>query len=478
MGDEEDNFFPDDGGGATYESNPEPGCGQKLQGAVCSFCLGIVLFPLSLYLLGWNEKNFVCTQKQIYFAETNAQAWPCGTVAAPTTLPEDELYQFSCPFDQSSFKEYTASFFNPIVLTTSYAGLGPLFDSFRFSGLGAKQHAEIYACIETEHQRTTGSGQQRRTVTTYSYSIDWTQSPAAFHTVLTGQNLADATAACGAVQLQTEWTPPFPAFIDDGDNTDFADDVTAATIRLPGSWIHEIPVQEIVTSTLLLTPPPASAVPVQDWRVDLGTVVGATLTNCAAVPVLGCVRLSYKTTAATQASVISVVGPGKLAAPEVTPVDWLCAEDTYYAFYPSTSAMTLEQMIAAQHSENSVQAWIIRVAGLMMAWAAVFCCFSPVTFAADVLGDCLNFIPCVGGIMEDVVEGMVNAVVCVLSCSIGCSSGLCVIAIVMIVMRPLVGGLLFLVVGCILAGACAFSHSAPKNEKRGGEEMELIENES
>jgi len=267
--------------------------------------------------------------------------------------------------------------------------------------------------------------------------------------------------------------PILPAYIDAGINTRHADTVTAGTIALPDPWIDDIPIDTPVTTTLLLPPHPTIGNgTAADWHLGADG-----LTNCPVTPTLGCVKLTYFTTSATEANAIAVVGTGKQAGPVVTPSEWLCAEDSYYAFIPSGVPMTLAQMIEQEHADNSQMAWILRIAGLLMAWAAVFMCFSPVTFAADILGDCLNFIPCVGGFMEDLVEGVVNAVVCALSCSIGCSCGLFVIAIMMLVLRPLYGGLLLLAIGCILACTCGLASQAPRKERRqqSDEQVELME---
>lgn len=479
----------DGGDGATYEANPAAGCGQKLQSACTSFFLGIVLFPLSLYLLGWNERNFVCTQKQIYFAEANAEEWPCDTT---TTLPEDELYHFSCPFDPNSYNPYSAGTnFNPELLIIN-PGLGAFFNNLSFSSLGGSQSAYIYTCIETEHKETVGRGDQRHDVTTYTYAMGWARSPSAFHMVLEGTNWANAEAACGG-EGWTQGQPSYPLGVNTGMNTQHADTVTASNISLPDAWIDQIPIDTTVTPSLLSGAHPITGAgsthtttdvltgATATWRIGTDSLTtGATLTDCLSDthPTFGCVKLQYRSTSATQASVIAVIGGGKQAGTETTPASWLCPEDSYYAFYPRTIAMTLTQVIEAEHASNSLVTWVIRICGLLMAWMSVFCCFAPVAFAADILGDCLNFIPCLGGFLEDIVEGFVNAVLCCISCAIGCSSGLCVIATVMLIMRPLWGCLLFLVIGCILAGSAAVSHHAPRKQRKGDEEVELMENES
>jgi hypothetical protein len=473
MGDEEEEFCMGDDG-ETITADPEPGCGQKFQAAIGSCCLGLLLFPLSLFLLGWNERNFVCTQKQIYYAEDNAATWPCA-VGDQSALGEDvdDIYFLSCPFDPNSYHNFTGMRFNEPSNTDP--NLGNLMRNFQFSGLAARQTTQLYTCVETQHQRTEGSGNERRTVTTYSYALDWVIIPTNFHTPFTEDNVRLASQSCPGLPAGWQGSHPvIPDGINDGTNSEYADGVMVGGVVLPDDWINQIPIDKTLTeSDLIGTLPPTPFGARFVMRPEGGEAV---ITDCGINPSWGCVKLTYAVSTATQASIIANVGPGKIAAPHITPASWACSEDDYYAFYPDTSTATLPEVIAREHSTNSTTAWLLRIVGLLMAWGAVFCLFSPVTFAADICGDCLAFIPCVGEMMEDIIEGVVYAVVCAISCSIGCSCGLCVIAIVMLVMRPLWGGLLMLVALCLIGCSFAVASQAPKKSQRQpqDEEMELV----
>ena len=118
---------------------------------------------------------------------------------------------------------------------------------------------------------------------------------------------------------------------------------------------------------------------------------------------------------------------------------------------------------------NSTSTWIIRVLGLCFTVVTVYCCFAPISAAADVVGDFLRCIPCVGETLEDLLEGMVDALLCAVSCAIGCSCGLLVIAITWLVMRPLIGGGVLLV--CMVLFCCAYAigqqNKSNRNAARG-----------
>lgn len=55
--------------------------------------------------------------------------------------------------------------------------------------------------------------------------------------------------------------------------------------------------------------------------------------------------------------------------------------------------------------------------GLCFAALTVYCCFAPISAAADVVGDYIRCIPCVGETLEDLLEGMVDALLCAVSCA-------------------------------------------------------------
>merc|ERR1719258_700558 len=96
-------------------------------------------------------------------------------------------------------------------------------------------------------------------------------------------------------------------------------------------------------------------------------------------------------------------------------------------------------MIAQLKKENDAQTWGLRAAGLICAWLALYCCFAPIATSADLMGDVVSQIPCIGGMLESTLEGVVEMFLCVISCGFGCSFGLFVIALVWLSMRPVVG---------------------------------------
>jgi len=147
----------------------------------------------------------------------------------------------------------------------------------------------------------------------------------------------------------------------------------------------------------------------------------------------------------THASAITQSLAGR-TFPHPTKASWGCSEGTWYAF--ETADYTKAKVLEIAQNANDTQVMLLRLIGVIMAWVGVYCILYPIVAMADIMGDCLEWIPCVGDMLSNIVEGMVTCVICMVSCSSGTACALFTIAIVWVVMRPLVG--LGLMAICIL----------------------------
>jgi len=161
-------------------------------------------------------------------------------------------------------------------------------------------------------------------------------------------------------------------------------------------------------------------------------------------------RLSFKANGATSVGVFATIGSDDTTQPVNVPWFWGCPSRSWMAIVGYTEgAPTLATVVEHLQGENTARTWVLRVVGLILAWTAVYCCLSPITTAADIMGDWISCIPCIGPAIASMLEGVVECVVCLIACNTGCSCGIFVIALVWVFMRPLVGGL-------IMAGALLF----------------------
>mmetsp|Transcript_10617 Transcript_10617/g.28634 ORF Transcript_10617/g.28634 Transcript_10617/m.28634 type:complete len:382 (-) Transcript_10617:705-1850(-) len=100
--------------------------------------LGPLLFPAMLYLLGWNEHNYVCENKRILFAEANVKPVGCDANGV------SGFSWFGCAVDPSSFTRLSVMDINKGVLTDNVS------IPISFVGAEASQHLWMYQCIETK----------------------------------------------------------------------------------------------------------------------------------------------------------------------------------------------------------------------------------------------------------------------------------------------------------------------------------------
>jgi len=428
----------------------EDGPLSSMLSSIHMLCLGIVLFPLTLLLLGWNENHFVCEDARILYAQARAEAVGCDA-----SLVANKFGFFSCPLVQSSLELFTPCTFNrehPM----SCAAQFPV----SFLAASGRQTVEMYQCQEScrEEKQRNNLGQNVE-VTTCTYSMGW------FQTYVRSSDFrktpAEIAQGCPNYQVALR-NPDPPSNLDMGTSTAYANQLLAGdsaskAYSLTEELGHQLSPDQPVGLASFAGNFTGPAATVQSWTRPLAVsaanlmIEGNYLKTCR-VDTLGCIRIKYSMSSATAPSVITHVGSAGQTGPEAVPGSWGCSGAPWQAIEPVP--MSKAEMIEALQAENKATTWILRILGLCLAWAAVYCCFQPVAAAAGAVGDCVNFLPC-GGYLQDMLEGVVQQVICCMSCGIGCSSGLLVMALVWLFMRPLYGGLMLAASLCLCFCAAA-----------------------
>merc|ERR1740138_1316696 len=119
---------------------------SKIGNSFMMLCLGMVLFPIALFLLGWNENNYVCENNRILYGETNAKEVGCDSSSV-----FNKFVYFSCPFQPSSLETFTPCTFNRQNVMSCAAGTQP---PIRFQSVSARQTAEMLQCTESCETKT------------------------------------------------------------------------------------------------------------------------------------------------------------------------------------------------------------------------------------------------------------------------------------------------------------------------------------
>mmetsp|Transcript_63379 Transcript_63379/g.163057 ORF Transcript_63379/g.163057 Transcript_63379/m.163057 type:complete len:472 (+) Transcript_63379:81-1496(+) len=440
------------------EEGDDGPCG-KIGKAMTMACLGIVLFPLSLLMLGWNENSYVCENNRILYADNKA-------VVVPNCDNADLMDKFvflSCPVLESSLMEFTPCVFNGG--TMSCQSQLPV----KFRSASGSQNVEMYQCVEecstkTEKHKNMAGQNEVKKVTTCTYEMKWATR---YHDSSGFKYSLQQISNNGCPDIvKAGGNPQPPSNMDMGQSEEFAQSIVVGKSVSSGFTLNKalvdalnpdtpVPLQQFASG--FSGPLPTTSGIAMPWSRPLAVsaanmgVQGNYLTTCT-VQQLGCVRASYMQSGATNPSVFTHVETTGLTSKETIPGSWGCSKSKWQAI--EKQKMDKAAMVESLQASNSMKTWVLRLVGCLIAWLSVYCCFSPISAAADVLGDCINFCPC-GGYAEDLLEGVVDSVLCLMSCGIGCSCALFVIALVWVAMRPLVGGGLMavaLLLCCCVAG--------------------------
>ncbi|CAE8595079.1 unnamed protein product [Polarella glacialis] len=454
---------------------------NKMSSAFGMCCCGIFVFPMALLLLGYNEKRYVCESKNILYAESKADVMGCSN----QSIREGVVY-FSCDLDPASLQTFTPS------SNFKSTGLGT---AINFKSTAGAQTSSMWQCVESSKTET--RNKQERTV--FSYSQQWVSHQVDSSRFSTNQQATSARAqACPA--FPNTGNPSWPADLSESTENDSAQSVKAGPFTishtlltggyaggLPIDLSRPIPLAEFSNNFQykqsnqlpVALPIGFSNVNLQNTAVD-----GSSLVTCNPSKVIfGCMKIEYFKNWATHVSAVTSVDSTGFTSPIKSPASWGCSKSKFEALMPG--ALDFEEFLDSLHASNKMTTWLLRICGILAAWIGVFCCLKPISAAADIMGDCLNFIPCIGGFLEGMLEGIVDCILCFISCGFGVSSAFFVIAVVWVVMRPLIGAALLFasVLLCLCSAALIHQFRGDKTDQTQDEthdekEMELVDNMS
>lgn len=386
--------------------------------------IGFILFPLSLYLLGTNEQNYVCTSKAIVYSDVESI-----TASCQDTVEAGKLIFYSCPVDASSLPQWNVT--TPI----SSNGTGTQPPSTSFASLYAERSEEVWACSETKKTTT----KNKRKVTTYTYKVGWITRSAWKKPT---QSDANSSSKCNSRNYNA--IAPVQQGFDSFEK--YAEEIKAGQFIIDTSRLKATSALTTKTEDTVYFPP------------DTCTESGG----------FGCQRYIYRSKSTEYLTgFASFQDSSTPLQPVPVQSSYACSATQFLRSYGG-SEYEKPAFVETLNDQNVTQVWVLRFIGLILSIAGCYLCMSPIAAAADVMGDCLNMIPCVGSFLEDMLEGVVTTVLCGIACMVGCSCSLTVIAIMWLVMRPLYGAGMLVVVALCLFGAYSLrsSSGAPNKGKR------------
>lgn len=391
-------------------SDDEAGCCEKICGGLVVWCLGLICCPLMGIFIGVNERATICARGAI-FEMSQWETNNCQNVQSGDFL-------FQCTSDANA----TGAQWTDAGATSPGAGVP---NAWRGS-LNASVRADLVSVAYVWEYRVC----QRRTsnnVTTYS--LEWSTSPQ--------QALAavPANSPCG----QTSFTV--------GQRSAAVASESQALILGASYSTQESQVIAEATSSTTVR-----------WH---SSGCGET----TATPPCARLRLTLRrarNTALTFAATSN--GAGLITRGQASGA-FFCGSDSRIDV--QTGTLDSAKFNEAAAAQSGFAVWFFRVALLFGCCGSVYCCCSPISTGADIVGDWLEMIPCVGETLEDILEGAVEAIVICLSCIIGCSCGVFCIALMWAMFRPLIGLPILLCMCCVMGGAGYFAKSSenPNKEK-------------
>jgi hypothetical protein len=346
----------------------------RVKNAFVGILIGLILFFVAFPVLFWNEGRSVKTYKTL-----KEGGGAVVSVASDNVDPatEGKLVHITAKADTG------ATLADPVFGVSAKV-------------LKLKRIVEVYQWKESsESKKEQKLGGSEETVTTYSYSKDWSEGLIASSKFNKPAEHQNPTVMSYASQEQS------------------AQEVTAGAFVLSPSLVGKI------TGYAALAVGSDQAIPEalkeKAKRIDSGYYLGADPTT----PQVGDVRITFKAINPVEVSVIAKQ-TGKSFAPYTTK-----AGGTIELL--QAGVHNAAEMIQKAQADNVMMTWILRLVGFILMLVGMGLILRPLAVVADV-------IPFVGSIM--------SAGIGLISFLVAASFSLVTIAVAWIVYRPLLGGLL------------------------------------
>eukprot|EP00927_Polykrikos_kofoidii_P062090 TRINITY_DN56913_c0_g1_i1.p1 TRINITY_DN56913_c0_g1~~TRINITY_DN56913_c0_g1_i1.p1 ORF type:complete len:457 (+),score=32.22 TRINITY_DN56913_c0_g1_i1:47-1372(+) len=400
--------------------------GSRIQNAFCGVVAAPFLILGGAFVSGWNEKHAVCQSSAIGQAERSYVEVGC---TPESSVGDGQLVYFSCDFTKDGLQELSPP--------------GSFSNSLKFQGVGMRWTSQMWQCIESESSKTekNSAGGGTRTVTTYSYSLDWASKPIdsySFHNQ-PGLTINGQPHPCG-----DSHNPPWPSDVPLEDSV-LAEEARAGSHVIPSTFLRSVP----------LDAPLDAASPPSGWQYSGSGSYQSDLYSQGSKDV-GRIRMSFFGNDWVHPTV-SVLGEesGGVISTWSADGSWGCSGSKVGRLEPGE--VDAEDFFDKMQGELNLVTAILRIVGFIVMWVGFCLCFGPL----EVFADCIPF---VGPFLGDSIRGVTNC----LSCIPACVCFTLIAGIMWIGMRPLVGGTLLGLVLVVSFASCWFytQHGGRKDESR------------
>lgn len=307
---------------------------SRIIGSIKSVLFGLILFVVAFPVLFWNEGRAVQTARSL---DEGAGA----VVSVPANAVD--------PGNEGKLVHVSGS------VTTEGALIDPEL-GVEAEGIKLIRVVEMYQWKEeqrSEKRKKLGGGEE--TVTTYTYTKDWSSDP------------------IESSSFQEPGGHENPGAFPIEGNTVVADPVYVGVFTLSSEQVDQLSEGQ----SLAMTEDMVEALPEPlntEARVSEGRFFWG---ENPASPQVGDVRISFQVVDPATVSLVGVQTGETFAAYQAKAGDAILLVEE--------GTQTAEQMFQAAHSANTVMTWIIRAGGFLMMFIGLIAVFKPISVFADVV---------------------------------------------------------------------------------------------
>lgn len=402
---------------------------------LCEACLlsmsGFILFFVALYGIAANEQRNVCRQKALSAAINDVVEADCTGYLLPEANSPAHI---ACELTEESLPTWTPGTFGDAKW---------LDGGFSTRAVKISQDVSMFQCDETHHSRKEKRGEQEVTIESWTYEKKWHSFPINSANFKAWRNRQAEEALKNGCGSDFHGNPGFPMksqkknagvmMAGEHDLKKYQDRVSCHTpVKLNSSTIQRTTVPKSFAANPGGSP----------------EIRGNTIHTClAGSPQLGCLRIEYHQSAATEVSFLGRLQPGVAATAWTAPPSWMCKSTFGSAKIElfSEGHYSASSLVGSSRSENAIATWVCRIFLIIASVACVRLFFEPMQTIANLVDrffDKFNSIPLLGRFTDffgNVVAGATNIVIWLLSCGIGLTWSLFVLAVAWVTMRPWIG---------------------------------------
>eukprot|EP00440_Ansanella_granifera_P009382 gb/GFBE01010168.1/.p1 GENE.gb/GFBE01010168.1/~~gb/GFBE01010168.1/.p1 ORF type:complete len:513 (+),score=102.38 gb/GFBE01010168.1/:1-1539(+) len=407
-------------------------CG-RMGNALCGVCFGIVLFFVSIFVLGWNEFNYVRNQAVLLKVGKETVEARC----TPDMYNNGKPIWASCPMTRVA--DFSS---DPRVQS-----LGLKFAD-KIQGAWFASTSEILQWVEDkscESHTTTGGGKEK--ICTYDYRQSWVSSPVDSNSFYCYPTMRSGCQSGGARVRNSGSIPEvLQQTVKAGDGQ-----VGMGQSRSAGAYLLNSAQLSIFQGVAVPLAPgqQTSPIPMKQGYVvnpNSGTIQFSSYPGQDSI---GDVRTSFSQSyvklGVTQVSVIAQQVTGQHASDaDLRPWDTKLKGTMSLVNWAVLGTSSKDEMIAEKESENGTLVVVLRFVGYFLMVLGLQLVTGPISLMPEV-------IPCCGAMLGEVVGGLL----CCINGLMSLALSLVVIGVAWLLARPLLSFCLLAAAAAAVAGAWA-----------------------